>query len=129
MANRFRDWFHQGESDYKHAGHSFEVGDYDWCCFACHQAAEKALKAIFLKSGNDAWGHSLAALIGTLPPPARADEGLVTSAKILDKHYIPTRYPNGLDTGTPSESYTKAEATTALQCAEDVLEFARRQID
>ncbi len=31
---------------------------------------------------------------------------LVVCAKTLDKHYIPTRYPNGLDAGAPTDFYT-----------------------
>ena len=43
----------------------------------------------------EAWGHTLTALIGNLPNEVGASESLVNCAKILDKHYIPTRYPNG----------------------------------
>ncbi len=42
-----------------------------------------------------------------------ANDELITCAKVLDKHYIPTRYPNGLDSGAPADFYTRQEAETA----------------
>jgi HEPN domain-containing protein len=85
--------------------------DFEWSCFAAHQAAEKALKAVFLKSGMDAWGHTVTTLIGNLPPTgAKPSPELVDYARILDKYYIPTRVPNGFDSGAPTDFYTQVEA-------------------
>jgi len=130
MANRFRDWYRQAEADLQHARHSLHAGDYEWCCFATHQAAEKALKAVFLKQGMDAWGHTLTVLISNLPetvsPPG---EALVNYARILDKFYIPTRYPNGFDFGAPTDYYTKEEAQNAIYHAEAILEYCRLSLD
>ena len=47
MGNRYADWLRQAEADLRHARNSLEDGDYEWGCFASHQAAEKALKAVF----------------------------------------------------------------------------------
>jgi HEPN domain-containing protein len=44
MSNRHADWFRQAEADLQHARNSLESGDFEWSCFAAHQAAEKALK-------------------------------------------------------------------------------------
>jgi HEPN domain-containing protein len=130
MANRFSDWFRQAEADLQHARHSLQVGDFEWCCFAAHQAAEKALKAVFIKHGMDAWGHTLTVLIGNLPktvsPPS---EALVNFARVLDKFYIPTRYPNGFDFGAPTDFYTEEEAQNAIKHAEAILEFCRDSLD
>ncbi len=91
MSNRYYDWFRQSEADLRHARHSLEQGDFEWSCFAAHQAAEKALKAVFLKMGMDAWGHTLTALIGNFPKTAEPpSETLVNTARMLDKYYIPT---------------------------------------
>ena len=51
MSVRYLDWFRQAEADLKHARNAENDGDYEWSCFAAHQAAEKALKAVFLKLG------------------------------------------------------------------------------
>lgn len=129
MGNRYADWFRQAEADLRHARNSLEDGDFEWSCFAAQQAAEKALKAVFQKLGMDAWGHTLTALIGNLPDvAAQPSETLVNYARMLDKHYIPTRYPNGFASGAPTDFYTKEEAQNAIRNAEAILEFCRDQI-
>lgn len=128
MGNRYLDWFRQAEADLCHARNALKDGDYEWSCFASHQAAEKAVKAVFQKAGMDAWGHTLTALMGRLPQSVKASEKLVDFAKVLDKHYIPTRYPNGFDSGAPTDFYTEQEAQEAVKYAEEILEFCRDQI-
>ena len=39
---------------------------------------------------------------------------LIDRAKELDKHYIPTRYPNGFERGAPLDFRTRREAEEAL---------------
>jgi HEPN domain-containing protein len=130
MSNRYTDWFRQAEADLRHARNALEDGDYEWSCFAAHQSAEKALKAVFLKQGMDAWGHTVTVLIGNLPKSVESPSGaLVDFARILDKYYIPTRYPNGFDSGAPTDFYTAVEAQSAVHQAEAILEFCRHQID
>jgi len=130
MANRFSDWYCQAGADLRHAHNAMESGDFEWSCFAAHQAAKKALKSVFLKQGMDAWGHTLTAMIGNLSdsvdPPS---ETLVNDAKILDKYYIPTRYPNGFESGAPTDYYTRVEAENAIQLSKAILEYCRHQID
>ena len=58
MGNRYLDWLRQAEADHAHAIHSLGDGDYEWCCFSAQQSAEKAVEALFLKKGMDAWGHT-----------------------------------------------------------------------
>jgi HEPN domain-containing protein len=128
MSNRYLDWFRQAEADLRHARHALEDRDFEWACFATHQAAEKALKAVFQKLGMDAWGHTLTVLVGNLPPSLRPPDELADRARMLDKHYIPTRYPNGFDSGAPTDFYTQEEAQHAIRYAEEILEFCRNQI-
>ena len=129
MTNRYADWFRQAEADLRHSRNALEDGDHEWSCFAAQQAAEKALKAVFQKRGMDAWGHTVTALIGNLPTEiVKPSDKLVDYARMLDKHYIPTRYPNGFDSGAPTDFYTKEEAQSAIQHVEAILEFCRDQI-
>jgi HEPN domain-containing protein len=95
MPSRYEDWFRQAQRDISHARNALEDGDYDWACFAAQQAAEKAVKALFRFLAADAWGHSVTLLLGRLPEPYRPFEAIIDGAKELDKHYIPSRYPNG----------------------------------
>jgi HEPN domain-containing protein len=128
MGNRYLDWFRQAEADLRHARNALNDEDFEWSCFASQQGAEKALKALFQKLGMEAWGHTLTALTGNLPKGVGATDSLVKCAKILDKHYIPTRYPNGFDSGAPTDFYTREEAQAAIKCAEEIIEFCRHQI-
>lgn len=128
MPERSKDWLRQAESDLRHARNARDDGDFDWSAFACHQAAEKAIKAVFQKRHLDAWGHTLSLLLANLPAEARAEPQLVDRAKALDKNYIPTRYPNGFERGAPVDFYTRKDADESIAAAEAILEFCRRQI-
>jgi len=129
MGNRYKDWYRQAEADLNHARHSLADGDYEWSCFAAHQAAEKALKSVFMKRGTDAWGHTIIVLVGNLLEPVDEGSGeLIRAGRILDKFYIPTRYPNGFDSGAPTDYYTSEEAETAIHHAEVILEYCNLQI-
>jgi HEPN domain-containing protein len=128
MGNRYLDWLRQADADLRHARNAAADGDFEWSCFAAQQAAEKALKALFQWVGVDAWGHTLTTLVGNLPPDAALPEALILCAKTLDKHYIPTRYPNGFDSGAPTDFYTAQDAENAITCAEVFVDFCRDQI-
>jgi HEPN domain-containing protein len=128
MGNRYLDWLRQADADLRHARNAAADSDFEWSCFAAQQAAEKALKAVFQKAGMDALGHTLTALVGNLPPDMAPPEGLVLCAKTLDKHYIPTRYPNGFDSGAPTDFYTAQDAESAIVCAEALIAFCRDQV-
>jgi HEPN domain-containing protein len=58
MGNRAGDWFRQAERDLEQATASREDGRHEWACFASQQAAERAVKALHLSLGQDAWGHA-----------------------------------------------------------------------
>lgn len=127
VASRHFDWFRQADADLRLARHARDGAAHDWACFAAQQAAEKALKAVLMSRGADAWGHTVTALLGVVAGDDVAEE-LVVCAKTLDKHYIPTRYPNGLDAGAPTDFYTSKDSDDAIACAERLLGFARRQV-
>jgi HEPN domain-containing protein len=126
MSNRYQDWLKQAEKDLQHARFSLEHGDYEWACFAAHQAAEKAVKALHLFLGQEAWGHVVAKLLRELP--ISVPEELVERGKVLDGYYIPPRYPNGFPEGAPFEHFGSLQAREALQHACSILEFVRSQM-
>src|ERR1700704_5283084 len=128
MPERHQDWMRQARLDLEHARLAAREGHLEWAVFAAQQAAEKACKALHMSLGGDAWGHDLTALLGALSPEHQAEDDLVDRAKALDKHYIPSRYPNGFDQGTPLDHYTEREAETAIADAEAILEFCARSI-
>ena len=123
MASRHADWLKQGKRDLDHGRRSLNGGDYEWACFAAQQGAEKAVKAVIEKAGGTAWGHSVTALLESLPESLRPDQPLLDAAKALDKHYIPARCPSSHPQGAPYEYYTRAEAECALDHAGKVIRF------
>lgn len=130
LINRSGDWLRQADADLRHAELSAREGDCEWACFAAQQAAEKAVKALYLHLHGDPWGHSLPALIKALPDPISEsmDPGLQDSARALDKQYIPARDPNGFAQGAPLDYFTENDAREAISHATSILEFGRSQI-
>jgi len=123
MPNRWRDWLAQAKRDLNHAVHAREDEDFEWSCFSAQQGAEKAVKAVFLYLHGESWGHSVFALLKALSDKIEVSERLIEAAKNLDKHYIPTRYPNGFDSGTPGDYYTQKDAEEAIKNAREIIEF------
>ncbi|HAF69878.1 TPA: DNA-binding protein [Candidatus Acetothermia bacterium] len=123
MLNRKLDWLRQAKRDLDHARRSLELGDYEWACFAAQQAAEKALKALYQSLGGEARGHSVRGLLERLPPRLSPGRELEAAARELDKHYIPTRYPNSYAEGAPFEYYSEEEARRAISHAEKIIGF------
>lgn len=128
MVNRSLDWFKQAIRDLEQAVRSEEDGFYEWACFTAQQAAEKAVKALHLKLGQEAWGHVVAKLLKSLPPPINVPEELVEKAQILDGFYIPPRYPNGFPEGAPFEHYNRRHSSEAIRYAREILDFVRTHL-
>jgi HEPN domain-containing protein len=120
----------QAEKDLKHAQSAMDSENFEWSCFAAQQGAEKALKALFYHLHGDPWGHSLLSLIQGLPEHVRSSvtSALLDSAKALDKHYIPARYPNGFAEGAPTDYYTKQDAQDSIRHAQSILTFCQTEI-
>jgi HEPN domain-containing protein len=121
---RARDWWVQAKADLRHAQNARRDGSYEWTCFAAQQAAEKALKAVFEKRAQRAWGHTITFLLQALQEQGvTLPAELLDYARTLDKHYLPTRYPNGLAQGAPTEFYTQQEADDAIRYSGAILQF------
>lgn len=125
MADRSGDWFRQAERDLELATEARRLGRHEWACFASHQAAEKAVKALHLKLGQEAWGHVVAKLLEELPGAVDVPAELVERGRSLDNFYVPTRYPNGHPEGSPFEHYGPLQSEQALDHARSILEFVR----
>ena len=98
MPNRAKDWLAQAERDLEQARSSQNEGRHEWACFAAQQAAEKAVKALHLSLGQEAWGHVVARLLQELPDTL--GDGLIEKGKVLDNFYVATRYVSGHPEGT-----------------------------
>ena len=128
MPNRSRDWMNQALRDLAQAEDSKKAERHEWACFAAHQAAEKAVKALHPHAGQEAWGHVIATLLVELPVSMAAPTELVEMGRVLDNFYIPPRYPNSHPEGAPFEHYGPLQSDQALRYAGQIIEFARSQM-
>jgi HEPN domain-containing protein len=126
MPNRAKDWLAQAGRDLEQAEASRRDGRHEWACFAAHQAAEKAVKALHLRRGQEAWGHVVARLLKDLADPAAAT--FLDKARVLDAAYVPSRYPNGHPEGAPFEHYGDLQSREAIAYAREIVEFVRPQM-
>ncbi|KPD32751.1 DNA-binding protein [Thermus scotoductus] len=124
--NRAKDWLLQAERDLEMAEIARKAGRHEWACFAAQQAAEKAVKALHLHLGQEAWGHVVARLLKELPLEVPQD--LVEKARYLDGLYIPTRYPDAFPEGPSAEHYGLLQSQEAVRYAREILEFCRAQM-
>lgn len=125
----FERWMKQAERTLKSAERDKNATDYSWACFKAHQAAEFAIKGLLYGLGIMAYGHSLKKLLEILSQRIKVPEEILRKAKILDRHYIPTRYPDAHIAGSPFEFYDEEDAEEALKSAERILEFVKGVAD
>lgn len=128
MPNRARDWLNQALRDLEQAEDSRQAGRHEWACFASRQAAEKAVKALHLHMGQEAWGHVVAMLLRELPEAVYVPEDLVEKGRVLDNFYIPPRYPNSHPEGAPFEHYGPLQSEEATRYAREIIAFVRAQM-
>ena len=117
-------WIRQASEDidaakYNHRGKKFFVS-----CFLSHQVVEKILKGYLIYKGFEhIWGHSISDLSKECEKIDKDFESLRKEILILDKYYIPTRYPNGLPGGIPAEVFTERDSDEAINLSEKALKF------
>jgi HEPN domain-containing protein len=119
---RAADWFEQALRDLEQAEASRRDGRHEWACFAAQQAGERAVKAVHLSLGQDAWGHVVARLLSELPVAVPAD--LIEKAKVLDGFYISARDANSHAEGPPFEHFGSLHSDEALRYAGEIIELA-----
>ena len=122
-------WFSEAEWDLESARILHESRRYNWCAFLCQQAAEKSAKALLYSVGESPYGHSVMQLLQRFAQARGKDISELRSfAAELDRHYIPARYPNAMPSGSPHENYDQEVSQRALQYAERILDYVRRQL-
>jgi HEPN domain-containing protein len=125
MPERSEDWMKQAVRDLKTAEEMAKSESFEWSCFAAQQAAEMAIKAVFQKLNAAAWGHSVLDLLKVLSKKTTVSEDLLNCARTLDRYYLPTRYPNSFESGSPYEYFTRKDAEDALVYSRRIIEFCK----
>jgi HEPN domain-containing protein len=125
MAERSGDWIKQAERDLESAKSQTREQFHEWACFISQQAAEKACKAVLQSWGAEAWGHSISSLIKGMATRIEVPNDIQNAGRNLDRYYIPSRYPNGFDSGTPADYFTEEDAEHAITDSERILRFCK----
>ncbi|HEX4340996.1 MAG TPA: HEPN domain-containing protein [Polyangiaceae bacterium] len=115
-------WLRSAREDVAYALVAAAAGHHAPACFHAQQAAEKAVKALHYGRGaRVVIGHNVRALIESLNPSVAALTARLDDARDLDVFYIPTRYPNGLESGTPGEAFGPQQSARALAAADAII--------
>ncbi len=115
VQNRARDWFRQAVRDLEQAEDSRRAGRHEWACFAAQQAAKKAVKALHLRWGQEAWGYVVAKLLRELPEAARVPDELVEKGRGPGHLLHPTALPQQPLGGAPFEHYGPLQSEEAIR--------------
>lgn len=128
--NRYKDWLLEAEDDLTVAEELLKLSRYSKVCYFSQQAAEKALKAFLIYyAGIYDPTHSITKLLELAEKHGvKLPQNLKRSGKILDRHYIPTRYPNAWPAEPPFKHYDKIDAMEALNHAKKIMQFIKEKI-
>ena len=122
-------WLKTAEGDLETAVVLLQNKKYPHSCFHSQQAGEKALKAVWYLLEADPWGHSVKKLIQNLENVdldiKRRLDDVLKSAVLLDRYYIPTRYPNGLPDLIPEEAFLEEDAKAGIENAGKIIEAVK----
>jgi HEPN domain-containing protein len=118
-----REWIRRAKSNLALARSVIPGVDFADLCFDAQQAAEKAIKAIFVERGETfPYSHDLAKLLGLLERNGAKIPKYVHKGNELTQYAHQTRYP-GL-----ADPVTRREHRRAVRIATAVLRWAERQI-
>jgi HEPN domain-containing protein len=122
---RHEDWFRQAQRKLDSARWDIQGGFYEDACFSAQQSAELAVKALLESKGRIEMGHSAYHL---LQITSGVPTDILAAARVLDRYYIPTRYPNGFPAGAPMDFYDQPTAEEAVRHADAILGFVGSQL-
>ena len=125
-----RRWLRQAEHDLRIAGGHQGRGDFSDACFMAEQAAQKALKGFLIAQGQRFVPlHSVAQLAERCAQFDPDFAASITSGRLLDQYYIPTRYPDALaPPAVPFESYTQEQGERAVAAVGVIVSLVAQKI-
>ncbi|MFM7548743.1 MAG: HEPN domain-containing protein [Cyanobacteriota bacterium] len=125
--HRARLWLEQAQDDLRAAQVLQAAGQAAQACFQAQQVGEKAIKALLAADDRDLRSHSLTALLRELG--AEPAERWQRQARLLDKLYAPTRYPDALGDELPAAVFGPEDAAAALEAANALLSWAGQALE
>lgn len=123
-------WLKQAEYNLKVAESNLKEKFYSASCFMSEQSAQIALKAfIIYRTGRYTPIHSIQKLAQNCTKYSKDFNEIQEYGKILDRYYIPTRYPDALaPPAIPAETYTEKDAKEALDFAKYIFNKVREKV-
>lgn len=128
MRSELQLWWAQAEADRITADVTLHGDRYYACVFFCHQAVEKALKALVLKKTRnpqvpEMLSHSLIFLGKATKLPLEFHSFL----RDLTADYVNTRYPSAAEE-PPESLYDRAIATRTFEDTKKVLAWIKKRL-
>ncbi|HMF34813.1 MAG TPA: HEPN domain-containing protein [Candidatus Lokiarchaeia archaeon] len=119
------------------AKNDFEVGEildksekYNAAAFYYVQAAEKAVKSILHYYGQQPWGHSINSLLLEYENLGHViDHSVKNAGKIVEPHYITSRYPDATPDLSPKDYYTAEMVERIRDAASIILTFIEDEME
>lgn len=127
--DRSQDWMAQAEHLLEQAEWLRKGSFHDGACFHCQQSAEMSVKAVYHVEGRDAWGHMIVKLLNGLVDRIEIPSEVFNSANELDRFYVPTRYPNGFEEGSPKDYFDEDDTIVALAHCRRIVRFCKECMD
>ena len=124
MLSEIKRWLDQSKEELDTAGISFSAEKWFAAAFWSQQAAEKALKALYLKEYKELMKvHDLVYLARKLNLP----EEIINYCINLSRIYIETRYP---DAGgkIPAKKFSKADARNIIKIASEIIKWVEKKL-
>ncbi len=120
MRKEIQAWINQADDDFDGAEFNFNGRKFYIAAFLCQQAAEKALKALFLeeKKGEVPQSHSLIYLASNTSVPKE----FYSFLKELTPKFVDTRYPDA-SVDLPSRIYDEENTKGIVDRTRKVLEW------
>ena len=127
MSGASERWLAFAREDLRMAELALSESIFNQVCFHAQQCVEKAIKGWLERQGRTSpRTHRMADLLALLPPGLMGE--LTDVLLLLDRFYIPTRYPDALpgmlEEGMPGER----DAQEALEVAQRALERVERAL-
>ena len=127
MADVSHAWFNQATRDLEVARSLLDNSYFEWACYASQQAAEKAIKSVYIHLGASVddlkkKSHKLNDMMTAIKDLCERDlSDIVREASLLEPQNQKTRYPER--EVPPMNSYNVGTARSAIRSAEKILQY------
>jgi HEPN domain-containing protein len=123
MSEQAERWMAFAREDLRMAELAMREGIFNQVCFHCQQCAKKAVKSLIAAQGASIpRTHRLTDLLEGVAPGENPIKHLAADIKLLDRYYIPTRYPDALPGALEASLPDKSDALEALYTARRTLD-------